>query len=559
MHFIISKINNFDAVLTTKQWLIFLYGIIVLYLWSEFHFLSDEFDFVFITSRFFIDDARRMVTNSYCEFHSTQAIPYTAYPAAVALSVLSKIENFGTFRILGLIIALGSFLPFIHAVKIHDNNFIVLFFVMVTLGYLPVSLILFRGEWALHMFISIFALLNLTRINSGVSTRVWVSIILLLFYISTYIHPKTFYFLPLAFSLVFYFKSRTTRMYLLSFFILHVFFYLPFIVELTSTCRNVPVRHEILQNMTINPGLLFSDFFNFFYEIWNNWRPNKVENLLAKVELISSPTNTLFPPTSESVYLQFNRLFLNFTMKFCLIILLLSSVISSVIVVKKFLQSSSHKNLNLVLLCAGIFSIIVLNKSQQIYDISLAVFLMSIFTLVVLYNNSGVRFINYIIKSKWLDGLLGVIVMVLTLSNIVYISFDIQKPFSQGWEGGGAHLAQPTGVYEGRELLQKCLGKKKISDARVILSARSYEAAKNSVDPMLVNWLMFYMTEDGIFEGEQNLPADERKFSEVTSYAEKKEIDAIFLRCTEFGDYSVNNKILKSNSEFEGYCCLRLD
>lgn len=558
MHFIISKINSFGAVLTTKQWLILLYGLIVLHLWSEFHFLSDEFDFVFITSRFFIDETRRVVTNSYCEFNSTQAIPYTAYPAAFALSVLSKIENFGTFRILGLVIAFASFLPFIHALKTHDNNLIVLFFVIITLGYLPIGLILFRGEWALHIFISIFALQNLIRNNSRLSTTVLLSIVLLFFYISTYLHPKTFYFLPLAFSLIFFLKAQTARVCLFSFFILHVFFYLPFIVELSSTCRNVSLRHEILQNMTINPGLVFSDFFSFFNEIWNNWAPDKIESLFAKIEPSSSPTNTLFPPVTDSVYLQFNRLFLNFTIKACFIILIISYAFSSVIVLTKTLTDFSHKNFNLLLLCAGIFSLIALNKSQQIYDISLAVFLMSVFTIIVMHN-SAKQFMKYIFLFKRFNAILGLTVMVLTVSNIVHISFDIQKPFSRGWVGGGAHLAQPTNVNEGRELLQKCLVKKQISESRVILSARSYEAAKNSVDPVLVNWLMFYMTEDRIFDSEQNSPSDERKFSEVARYAEEKEIDAIFLKCSEFGEYSVSHKILKSNSEFEGYCCLRLD
>lgn len=542
--------------------LYWVYSLSIALLWSHFHLFSDEFDFLFISTRFFLDNAQRVVTNSYCEGINGTPIPITSFPFAITLSSLSLIENKYYIRLIGISVFLISCIPISICLNKTRSNLVLFLAIGITIGIMPIALIMVRGEYLLVILISTFSTLVLiepTRLKLANFLRVFCSVV---FCLSAFLHPKTLYFFPLVILIVAGFKSWITKGSFFIFISLFVFELIPFAAKVTQSCPNVPEREFILKNMNIHPALLIQNPLEFFSQLVHNYTMPRLELYWSRISLSDNYEHAFVPQIKVATTL--DRLtvqILNFTTLVILVVSLALVLATNVIAAANIIKNDRrYRSSAFLILTVCISALIFLNKSQLFYDLSLANFLFCFcaiigYTLFLSEKYRKPMSKNWSHSLKRVDLAVGTLILFVSLLNISKVYDDIAHPFLNGWSGSGLSLGTNANFEEFENIRHECLPNKAINQSRVITDSVAYPLIKETKLPVLKNWLWFYLSVDGRLDHTNPEPNWVQWFDETRRYAKNHKIDAMVMSCASFGGYQ-NQTIVRSGPDpIQSICC----
>lgn len=542
-----------------------MYLLLIAYFWSGYHVFSDEFDFFFITTRFFDDDFTRSITNGFCQSANGLDVPFSAYLPGSILSLLGQVQSWFALRWLGIFLFLLSIIPFVILIKTYPKELIFwILFIIPLIGIMPISLIMIRGEYLLTVIYFVF-FLSIYR-DKDPQAKLALPIFLFICYLcASYVHPKAFYLLPAVMLFIHTHTKVVIGLTLNSFLLWHLIDYAPFVIEVTQTCPEVPKREHILENMVISPLKLFSDPSGFFTEILASLKDVTFQS--DRVLLSEQYEHAYVPSikTSDIVNLMAVKTLNTFSVFGNVMSVLIIFCLLPVLLFDKTIRRSNRALLALITI--SVLSMFTLNKSRLFYDLSYSNYgfaLIAAICVHLTYRNpklyDSLSAVNKIRKIKHLQFFIGSAVAFIFLLNVVKVHDDIGSSLLNGWVGSGMSLTQEM-VFEGEDaILGKCVNREVRLTDRFITDPIAYPIVKDSKNPLLINWLWFYMSEAGYasFSGKDGF--HEYFLDKTMKYSREKGVAAIVTSCASFGSFSPirlgGYRISAGNAPKTEICCV---
>lgn len=261
----------------------------------------DEISIKLLNARFFLDSAEKYSLYPQCSNTAGVMLSWVFYPAAIILSLIFQyLEPFG-IRVSGIFFAIAWFtLIAFWCYRQTAENWLTRYSILLalsSLGVLPYLWVLSRSEQLLNLPILILTLLalylpiNVSRLRSILILVIVVFLISIFFYA----HPKSLFFSPLMFVLVWKITKpmapsiKWCVVFYFIFIVLQVFFD----ASLISKCVDAPIVRDLLKSYTLPIDLLVVHPYVFIDLAFNN-----IINLPSRMS-----NHLIFNPTFQSGWL----------------------------------------------------------------------------------------------------------------------------------------------------------------------------------------------------------------------------------------------------------------
>ena len=191
-----------------------LVGLAAIYLWRLMPIYPDEIGFRILTARALFDGFDHISLTQLCESTASLPIPWVFYPAALAFSLYSLVENMVHYRAIALAFITVSFIVLAYslrilaatqrarggAIAVDPDTRILLFcslLLLCTIGVMPAAYAIVRPENIIILTICLVVLsLAIDPSDRGPLRFLVSGAILLLYTMALYVHPKSLYLVP---------------------------------------------------------------------------------------------------------------------------------------------------------------------------------------------------------------------------------------------------------------------------------------------------------------------------------------------------------------------------
>lgn len=238
----------------------------LLYAWSPQPIFTDEITYRAFASRFFFDAGIRQPLYPFCESAPCLAVPWPFYPAALVLSLLNFITDMRLYRLLGVGFFMATLLLTAHAMRrffTKENTarllpLSLLLGAALFVGLTPMSLVMLRVEY--------MVLLVMAGCLWGMQRRgprplyVPLVVLMLLYSIAVYMHPRALFFAPALACAVIAFARLQRPAAIAGLMALAVISVVgaQMLPPLLLHCPENPIFADSLQHRTLNPTLIFT-------------------------------------------------------------------------------------------------------------------------------------------------------------------------------------------------------------------------------------------------------------------------------------------------------------
>jgi len=543
---------------------------LVLLEWSILPILPDETSYLYMTSRYLVDNGRSQIW-PLCFDERTLSIPFFLVPQAIILSTWNYIQNPQILRWLAIFFNITSLFFYwkliYNSIPIKKILFIV-FFVITNLflfiELMPIAIVAHRAE---YLWIAFFTYsLYLIKKNYGA-----INFLIFIFFYSIlcFIHPKYFYFLPFVLFLTasscnskFYIRILLALLLgILSYFLLKIN-----IIQFLS-CKNLPEMAEVNKSFNIDINDLITNSNNSIIQFIKNISPSRWDILINRASFSQSYSDqTNFLPhisVNESIN---TRLLLNKIFYFLSIVFLSTFAYSLFYTLFKSIKFAFINNYykskiytNLFLLGSGLLLNILLNRAQAFYDSVTWLTLIALYSTYIISNvdfkariKFTKNFVNYINIT-----ILSIAIFIILL-NLYFISKYIYNPIRFQKQENGISLINKSYKINSIEVnsLASACGVNLHKD-KLITDDYAYYLVQPSPHTTPLTWLWYGFNLRNKFTNDQDMYST--LWSQTENYASNYSYKAVVANCPSLAIGFNDKKLFKSSSENwnDSLCCYK--
>jgi hypothetical protein len=420
----LEKLVKFFSLIINKYIFLFLFLAaisIIFFGWNKMIVYPDEIAFRIWNTRGVADFWTRANIFSQCASENFIKIPLIFYPSAYLLSLISLMKSHVEIRNISMLFLLFSaFFYFSTNGRKTKNNLLnlSLFFLLFS-GTHMVSIGMLRPE----MFFIVTIFLMLLMYLEGKLSIFYTIVILLLFQISLYVHPKGFFLLP--FTLVtLWVTSQNKKIFLSSIFVIFVFTYIWF-TDLSGQfliCKEYTNIQSLNQSFNINPIEIFYQPRKFIADIFNQFSYSDYTRIVSLFTFKENGSINYIIPNIEKV--RFSWIF-NLIYTFLFYYLIFNWIKKLFFIIKD--KNFSHHSLIFLSLSFTLCASCLINKVQSFYDVGYWNALLVIISSINL-KSKKLKYEDYITKYLFVLSLFG-----FAISYLLFYT-HIRPLYLSGWK-----------------------------------------------------------------------------------------------------------------------------
>lgn len=410
--------------LEKNKTLILLSAVLVLFVYFVYHVYTkfpihpDEINTRITNSRFIVDAYKYLNYQRPCNVNPIE-VPYALVPAAVFWSLYTSISDFYYYRV----IPFFCFVTFLFILATTSNyssfplgkNRFLLFTALLAASYIPSSSIWNSTARPESLFFIVLGSTLLSFYSVEIKkSRIYAVIALVLFYLSSYLHPKILYFTPLLFFVTYIKFTKPYSTAIIGAASIIIYIQSSFSYPKLLSCPTNPVFQEWFVSMNINPLGVVSDPAKYFEQMKDifNHLIGTMSRGIRNLSYIENPDIGYLPATNEE-----NPLvkITNNGIRFIFYALCTLFFVSTILLISNF-RDRFDRNERIFLLAfgSGLLVNYVHNRTLNTYDLQYWYILLLSFTSLTL-----LRFAN----AKVFNTIVGFIVITFVYANATYLTY----------------------------------------------------------------------------------------------------------------------------------------